>query len=303
MSGERGPAGEKADRLDKILSNMGIGTRAEVKRLIRAGDVTCGGAVVKDPETKFAPNQTVICVAGRTLRYQEHIYLMMNKPEGYVSATHDAVKRTVSELLPERCRVFEPFPVGRLDIDTTGLLLLTDDGELAHRLLSPKHHVEKEYEAELDRMPDENVVEAFAQGLRLEGFLCKPARLLLPGAPDTPKIPGDMSALSGDVSGIPTSPGDASALSGGIPAIPGGVPDVSGDVSALSGSTAPPFVVRVILTEGKFHQIKRMFARFDIRVLRLRRIRMHSLLLDPALAPGESRELSPAELTALSAAR
>ncbi len=170
------------ERLDKILSNAGYGRR-EAKALITQGRVTVDGAVVAAPEAKFPPDATV-AVDGAVLS-RGHVYLMMNKPAGVVSATEDARERTVLDLLDEPLRRRGLFPVGRLDKDTTGLLLLTDDGELAHALTSPRRHVEKVYEVTVSGTLTEADRVALAAGLTLgDGLVCRPAELVLTGQPD-----------------------------------------------------------------------------------------------------------------------
>jgi len=155
-------------RIDKILSNMGYGTRKEVKELIKGGQVEVGGQVVRDSGLQVMTDSQEIMVDGKKLYYREFIYIMMNKPQGVVSATEDSREKTVVDLLPEQYRAFDPFPVGRLDKDTEGLLLLTNDGQLTHRLLSPKKHVPKKYLARIQGRVDEEDVEAFSRGVTLE---------------------------------------------------------------------------------------------------------------------------------------
>jgi 16S rRNA pseudouridine516 synthase len=170
---------------------------------------------------------------------------MLNKPAGVISATEDKRMQTVVDLLPEERRR-DIFPVGRLDKDTEGLLFITNDGELAHRLLSPKYHVDKKYFARIrGRVTDEDV-RAFARGIHLEDFTCMPADLVI---------------------------------------------ERSGEISEVT----------VIIREGKFHQIKRMFEAVDKEVIYLKRLEMGSLILDPELAPGEFRRLTEEELRSLSA--
>jgi len=130
-------------RIDKILSNSGFGTRKEIKKLIKNGEVKVDGVVVKDSAMQVNPKESVIEVAGEILKYREYIYIMMNKPQGVISATYDNRHRTVIDILPDEYKFFNLFPVGRLDIDTEGLLLLTNDGQLAHELLSPEACAQK----------------------------------------------------------------------------------------------------------------------------------------------------------------
>ncbi|MDD4689840.1 MAG: pseudouridine synthase [Eubacteriales bacterium] len=169
------------ERLDKVLSNMGIGSRKEVKALVRAGEVSVDGKVVKDFGLQVDPYKSEIVVCGQLVEYREFIYLMLNKPAGFVSATEDKHMRTVAELVPPQYAHFEPFPVGRLDIDTEGLLVMTNDGQLAHRLLSPKYKVPKLYYAQINVEAEEEDIEAFAQGVVLDdGYKTMPAKLEIP---------------------------------------------------------------------------------------------------------------------------
>lgn len=159
-----GNAGKK-QRIDKVLSHMGIGSRSDIRKQAKLGLITVNGKVVKDSGFHVDPYEDVIAVAGEEVCYREFIYLMMNKPAGVLSATEDKRDRTVLDLLKADYALFEPFPVGRLDKDTVGLLLLTNDGKLAHELLSPRKHVPKTYEATVEGDVDADDVEAFARGL------------------------------------------------------------------------------------------------------------------------------------------
>lgn len=166
------------ERLDKILASQGVGSRKEAGTLIRRGSVYVNGALVSRPETKVDPEQDEITVDGKALRFQKYIYLMMNKPAGVVSASRDSREVTVVDLVPDIFLRRGIFPAGRLDRNTTGLLILTDDGEFAHRMLSPKKHVYKLYEATVDGPVGESEVEKFASGVILEdGMVCLPAGL------------------------------------------------------------------------------------------------------------------------------
>lgn len=172
-------------RLDKILSNLGYGTRNELKKMLKKGIVTVNGTIVKDSSAKVNPESDVIEVNGEQIFYREFIYLMMNKPDGVISATYDNRDETVVDLLEIDHQVFEPFPVGRLDKDTVGLLFLTNDGELNHRLISPKWGVDKVYYAKIDKKVTESDVEAFKKGITLDdGYLCKEAKLEILNASD-----------------------------------------------------------------------------------------------------------------------
>ncbi|EJL47864.1 pseudouridine synthase [Brevibacillus agri] len=230
----------KRERLDKVLANMAFGTRKEVKALVKQGLVVVDGVVATDPGMHVIAEEQDITVDGEPLNFKRWVYVLLNKPPGVVSATEDNVHQTVVDLLPYEWAV-KVHPVGRLDIDTEGLLLLTNDGQLSHSLLSPKKKVDKEYFARIDGPVTERHVQEFAKGVELEDFTTLPAKLEI---------------LS-------------------------------------SGETSE---VRVTIMEGKFHQVKRMFAAFGLHVTYLQRIRMGPLHLDPALAPGEYRELTEEEL-------
>ena len=166
------------ERLDKILASTGRWSRREVKDLVRQGRVQAGGMPAARPEDKFDPAQDEISVDGQVVDCAPFVYVLMNKPAGLLSATEDRRQRTVLDLLPEHLRRRGLFPVGRLDKDTVGLLLLTDDGPLAHELLSPKKHVDKVYYARCRGTVREGAAEEFARGIHLpDGLLCLPAEL------------------------------------------------------------------------------------------------------------------------------
>lgn len=228
-------------RLDKYLSFCGLGTRTEVKKLVKQGAVTVDGQIARDQAVHIRPGISAVAYNGEALEYREHIYIMLNKPEGVITATGDRWHETALDLLEGEYAERELFPVGRLDRDTTGLLLLTDDGPLAHELLAPKKHVSKTYEAELDAPADEADAEAFAAGIDLGDFTSMPAAL---------------------------------------------------DIRDGNRAT-------VTLSEGKFHQVRRMFEARGKTVLKLRRVSMGPLRLDEGLQPGQWRELTDAEINAL----
>ncbi|WP_040212419.1 pseudouridine synthase [Clostridium polynesiense] len=234
------------ERLDKILSNLGYGSRKEIKGIIKKGMVLIDGIEVKDSSLQVDPEKSKIIVGGEEVNYRKYIYLMMNKPDGVVSATYDKYDETVVDLLHPDHSIFNPFPVGRLDKDTVGLLLLTNDGELNHRLISPKWHVDKVYYAEIDKKVEEKDVEAFRSGVILDdGYKCLPAELRILEAEE-------------------------------------------------NGSK-----VEVVLQEGKFHQVKRMFESRGKKVVYLKRISFADLKLDGDLEEGEYRELTPEEIEML----
>ena len=232
-------------RIDKMLANIGYGSRKEVKKLLKTGAVKVDGIIIKDAKQHVDPEQQMITVYGEEVEYKEFIYLMMNKPPGILSATEDDRQETVVDILQEEDQIFAPFPVGRLDKDTEGLLLLTNDGQLAHRLLSPKKHVPKTYFAIIQGEVTESDVEAFQQGVVLDD-------------------------------GYHTKPGDLEILT-------------SGAISEI----------KLTITEGKFHQVKRMFESVGKRVTYLKRLTMADLVLDETLELGEYRELTEEELEGL----
>ena len=171
------------ERLDKILANLGYGTRKELKKIVRNGIVEVNGVVAKDSGMQVDPEKDKIVVNGEEIYYRKFIYLMMNKPDGVISATYDNRDETVIDLLEVEHQVFEPFPVGRLDKDTVGLLLLTNDGELNHRLIAPKWKVDKVYFAKIDKKVTESDIKAFQKGITLDdGYVCKEAKLEIQSA-------------------------------------------------------------------------------------------------------------------------
>ena len=168
---------EKAIRLDKYLADMGKGTRTELKEMIRRGRITVNGVIVKKPETKIKKGEDTICLDNAPVEYVELEYYLLNKPQGVISATEDRRRETVVDLIDEKQRK-DLFPVGRLDIDTEGLLLITNDGALAHRLLAPGHHVDKVYEARCEGLVPDEAVQKFRDGMELsDGLSCMPAEL------------------------------------------------------------------------------------------------------------------------------
>lgn len=227
-------------RLDKFLSELALGTRSQVKSLIAKGHITVNGTMVKRPESKISSTEDTVAFDGQILSYTQYEYYMLNKPAGYISATTDKQHKTVMELITDSNKT-DMFPVGRLDIDTEGLLLITNDGALAHELLSPKKHVAKTYFARIDGPVTEKDCESFKKGIDIgEKNLTKPAELIV-------KESGQES------------------------------------------------LVLVTITEGKYHQIKRMFEKIGRRVLYLKRLRMGTLVLDEQLKPGEYRALTEQE--------
>ena len=232
-------------RLDRILSNQGCGTRSEIKKLVKQGLVKIDGNVAKDSGMHVDPDSCVIEVDGGVLNYRKYVYVMLNKPQGVVSAVFDDRYGTVADILPEKYRKFNLFPVGRLDVDTEGLLIMTNDGKLAHELISPKRHVPKKYYALVCGNVTDADVEKFNRGVVLDdGYKTLPSELLV---------------LRG---------GDRSE-------------------------------VELVIYEGKFHQVKRMFGAVGKNVTYLRRLEMGGVKLDERLKPGESRELTEEEIETL----
>lgn len=230
-------------RIDKLLSELGICTRREAARIAKSGGILVDGEPVKDVSKHIDPEKNRVTLLGREVVYKKYTYVMLNKPTGYVSATDDKSLPYVTELLPEELRRRELFPVGRLDRDTTGLMILTNNGQLAHSLLSPKHHVKKEYFFTAAEPLREGTEEIFREGVTLaDGYECKSAELYL-------------------------------------------------SEDRREG--------RIILTEGKYHQIKRMIASRDNRVTSLERISFGGIKLDSSLARGEWRYLTDEEIEIL----
>lgn len=228
------------ERLDKFLVSQNIGSRKDVGKLVRGGAVAINGQAVKDPAQKLEPRADRVTVEGREVAYRKYLYIMMNKPAGVLSATEDRDAPTVLDLLPREWRRRGLFPAGRLDKDTTGLLLITDDGDYAHRMLAPKSHVYKLYEASTQRPVTQEDIEAFARGVRYGELQFAPARLR------REQRDGEEVAL-------------------------------------------------VEIREGKFHQVKRMFQATGNQVVRLKRLAIGGLALDPALGLGECRLLTGEE--------
>ncbi|WP_377888108.1 pseudouridine synthase [Alkalihalobacillus sp. R86527] len=166
-------------RIDKLLANMGYGTRKEVKKILKTGTVRVDEVVIKDAKQHIDIEENVITVNGETVEYREYIYIMMNKPSGFLSATEDEEETVIDLLIPDD-QIFSPFPVGRLDKDTEGLLVITNDGKLAHHLTSPKHHVPKTYFARINGRVTEKDVEAFKKGVTLDDdYKTKPGELTI----------------------------------------------------------------------------------------------------------------------------
>ena len=168
-------------RIDKIISEQTYYTRKEIKKLISQGRVYVNEEQVKKPENKYDENKIIIKINGQEVEIKKHIYLLLNKSKGYISATEDRTQKTVLDLIPEKYKNRELFPAGRLDKDTTGLMLITDDGEFAHNILSPRKHIKKIYEVTLDIPLTNTMVKGFKEGIKLNDGECKSAELEITG--------------------------------------------------------------------------------------------------------------------------
>lgn len=165
-------------RLDKIISSQFNMSRSIARKVIRYGRVTVGDSVVRDPAFSVDPEKTEISFRGQALEFKEHIYILLNKPKGVLSASEDKKRQTVVDLVPEKLKRNGLFPVGRLDRDTTGLLIITDDGDFAHSVLSPKKEIFKTYKVTLDGNITEDIIKSFSAGITLaDGTACRPAKL------------------------------------------------------------------------------------------------------------------------------
>lgn len=169
------------DRIDKIIASQGLYSRSDVKYLVSRKRVAIDGEVVRSSSQKADPEKNVITIDGKPLTVKKQIYLMLHKPKGYVSATEDKEHQTVLALVPPEWKGRDLFPAGRLDKDTTGLMIITDDGVLAHNILSPRKHVQKVYGVELDIPVTEEMQKGFAAGVELNDGLCKEAKLVITG--------------------------------------------------------------------------------------------------------------------------
>lgn len=236
----------KKQRLDKAIAMQGSLSRSEVKTLIRKGAVTVNGQVVKNADFGVDFDSDTIAVQGKELSLSMHIYLMLNKPKGVVSASEDEKLPTVVDLVPKELWRKGLFPAGRLDKDTTGFVLITDDGEFAHDILSPKKHISKTYHALVNGTITDEMMEGFAKGVTIGEDFTLPASLK--------KISSEEQGDWGEV----------------------------------------------ILKEGMYHQIKRMFGAYGLKVLELKRVQMGKLPLDPNLEEGKCRELTAEELRLVS---
>ena len=243
-------------RLDKFLANSGIGTRKEVKIILKKGKITVNEKIVKDAKIQIDEIKDNVKIEGEKITYKPFVYIMMNKP----SATEDCKHKTVIDLLCEKYKNYKVFPVGRLDIDTEGLLLLTNDGVLAHNLLSPKKHVDKKYYVELKEPLTIEKKKILESGIKLEeNFVTKKAKIEII---DKDKVKDKNKNKNIDIN---TNTNEVNS-------------------------------VFITISEGKFHQVKRMFKFVENEVLYLKRVKMGKLLLPEDLKLGEYRELSEEEM-------
>lgn len=234
-------------RIDKFTADQCGISRSDVKALIKKHRVHINGVAAASADAKLDPERDIVTVDGKQVIYREHIYIMLNKPAGVVCAVKDELSPTVIGLIPPQLRRKGLFPAGRLDKDTEGFVFITDDGALAHSILSPARHVEKEYEVTLETPADVSWVKRFAEGITIDGGeKCLPAELIL---------------------------------------------------------TDDPYRVRLIICEGKFHQVKRMAEAVGSRVTYLKRVRIGGIELDPNLPLGECREIMHKEIVGIYAKR
>lgn len=234
-------------RLDKYLGNSGVGTRKEIKEFLKKRKIKVNDKIVIDGSIKIKEYEDVIKFEDNTVEYKPFVYIMLNKPSGVISATEDKRHKTVIDILENNYKTYNIFPIGRLDIDTEGLLLLTNDGQLSHNLLSPNKHVDKKYYVELKTEITAEMIEKLENGIKLEeNFITKNAKI---------EVMKDKKNIEKDLK-----------------------------------------KVFITITEGKFHQVKRMFKAVNNEVLYLKRVQMGNLKLDKKLSLGEYRELTENEL-------
>ena len=226
------------ERIDKIIVSQTEYSRKEVKELIRQKRVRVNSEMISKPEIKVDGEKDEIFIDGNKIQIKKYVYLMLNKPKGYISATEDRTMQTVLDLVPKEYLHRNLFPAGRLDKDTTGLMIITDDGEFAHNILSPKKHIKKLYNVTLDVPVTEEMVDGFKNGVILNDGECKSAIL-----------------------------------------------EITGTNTCI-----------VTLTEGRYHQIKRMFGCYGAKVVELQRIAMGNFKLPNDFALGECREFTEGEL-------
>lgn len=248
-------------RLDKILADSGLGTRSSVRDLIKSGKIKVNDVTQKDPGKKVDTDKDRITCGGEDISYSEMVYYMLNKPAGVITATEDKNQKTVLDLITDKKRR-DLFPVGRLDKDTVGLLIITNDGALSHRLLAPGKHVAKKYLVRVDGVITDEIKEAICSGVDI--------------GDDKPTAPAELE----NVRLVSTAKPDEA-----------GIPEMDRD--------GVVYEAEITITEGRYHQIKRMFEAFDLNVIYLKRLSMGNLTLDPKLEEGEWRYLTDEELKRL----
>ena len=226
------------ERIDKIIATQTNYSRKEVKKLVLQKRVMVNGEIISKSDIKVDENNDKIEIDGNKINVKKYIYLILNKPKGYISATEDPKMPTILDLVPEQFSHRNLFPAGRLDKDTTGLMLITDDGEFAHNILAPKKHIKKVYKVEIDIPINEIMINEFENGVTLNDGICKKAGL----------------------------------------------------------EKLDTYIGKVTLTEGRYHQIKRMFGCFGAKVVNLERIAMGNFQLPNNLKQGECRELTEKEI-------
>lgn len=229
------------ERIDKIIASQGKYSRSEVKKMLSQGRIKVNEKIVKKAEEKVDIENSIISIDNINLNFKKNLYLVLNKPKGYISATEDRNQKTVLELVPDEYKRKGLFPAGRLDKDTTGMMIITDDGGFAHDILSPKKHIAKTYRVTIDIEITEKMKREFEKGIVLKDHVCCPAII---------RVENENTAL-------------------------------------------------ITITEGKYHQIKRMFGCFGAKVVELHRIRMGNLDLPSDLKQGECRELTIEEIELL----
>jgi 16S rRNA pseudouridine516 synthase len=251
-------------RLDKILADSGLGTRSSVRDLIKSGKVKINDVIEKDAGRKVDTEVDIISCGGEVISFSEKVYYMLNKPAGVITATEDKNQKTVLDLITDKKRR-DLFPVGRLDKDTVGLLLITNDGQLAHRLLAPGKHVAKKYLVRVDGIITEEISSAICSGVDI--------------GDDKPTAPAELENIRA------VAPVESENIR------------EPGEVEALAPDGDEVIYEAVItITEGRYHQIKRMFEAFGLNVIYLKRLSMGSLTLDPELEEGQWRYLTDEEV-------
>ena len=225
------------ERIDKIIAAQTEYSRKDVKKMISQKKIEVDGKIIKSADEKIKEN-AVIKINGKELNIKKNIYLILNKPKGYISATEDKNMKTVLDLVPEKYQHRELFPAGRLDKDTTGMMIITDDGKFAHNILSPKKHIKKRYNVTIDIPVTKEMITGFERGIQLNDGECKKALL-----------------------------------------------EITGEYTA-----------DVTITEGRYHQIKRMFGCYGAKVIELNRVQMGEFILPSNLKLGQCREITEKEI-------